>query len=52
MVAYELSLFSPMGGFAVGSTLADLQAAMPAQQVRQIHLLYYDDGTWSVVPTR
>jgi hypothetical protein len=47
MAAYDLSLFSPMGGFAVGTTLADLQADTP-----QGHLLYYDDGTWSVVPTR
>jgi Putative zinc-finger len=48
IVTYQLSSFSPTGGFAVADTLANLQSATP--QVSEGHLLYYDNGAWSVVP--
>ncbi|HLZ21946.1 MAG TPA: zf-HC2 domain-containing protein [Ktedonobacterales bacterium] len=50
IATYELSPFSPTGGFGIADTLANLQATSP--QVQEGHLLYYDNGAWSVVPTR
>lgn len=46
-VVYGLIPFSPTQGFAVADTLAN----SPAEATQEGHLLYYDNGTWSVIPT-
>src|SRR5262249_52979317 len=48
-VTYKLSPFSPTGGFAIADTLANSLA--DATQVQEGHLVYYNNGAWSVVPT-